>query len=510
MKIGLVATVFATLCVFPVQRSAFADDLVAAVLPLSRSPAVGQAATAFATVINTSGRNLTGCSVTLSGFPGTFVYRTTNPATNAVNGAPNQSFSLAVGASQSLFVSLQPVAAQSAKDEPLVFQCTGSTPAPSVIGVNTLLLSVGASATPDIIALVATPSGDGVVRMAGTGQAQAFALATVNVGSGGPVTVSADTGDIALPLQVSICQTNSTTGACLSPPASTVSTTINQNGVPTFSVFTTAQASLPFFPSTVRLNLRFRDSGGAVRGSTSVALSTAPTLAAGQTAGGYYLGVYRITSGPLIGQSGKAALLIAEDGETRGVSYDPFSPSTISSLFSTQSVPTSSLSYFSSGSIFAATGYQLVGGVSPAPLTLSGTVSPRSFVAGVFQLTGEAGQFYASYQSGIYERPSSLSSVSGAWTLRDLNGNAAGSLQVSANGSFSGSDGFGCQYNGNLKIIDANYNAYRINLTVSNCGQNSGVYNGLGGLFDGRSHNDSFQFDLSSPSFIETNYITRY
>ena len=95
---------FTTLGVLPSR----ADDLVASVLPLSRSARIGQTVTAFATVINSSGRSLSACSVSLPNFPGTFTFQTTNPSTNAVTGSPNAAFNLQGGASQSLVLALQP------------------------------------------------------------------------------------------------------------------------------------------------------------------------------------------------------------------------------------------------------------------------------------------------------------------------------------------------------------------------------------------------------------------
>ena len=73
-------------------HSALAADLVSAVLPLSRSTKIGQPITAFATVINTSGRALSGCSVGLPNFPGAFSYQRTNPTTNAVTRFPEYPF----------------------------------------------------------------------------------------------------------------------------------------------------------------------------------------------------------------------------------------------------------------------------------------------------------------------------------------------------------------------------------------------------------------------------------
>jgi hypothetical protein len=43
----------------------------------------------------------------------------------------------------------------------------------------------------DIVAIAATPSGDGIPRLANSG---AFALATIKVGSGAGISASADTG----------------------------------------------------------------------------------------------------------------------------------------------------------------------------------------------------------------------------------------------------------------------------------------------------------------------------
>jgi hypothetical protein len=44
--------------------------------------------------------------------------------------------------------------------------------------------------------------------------------------------------------------------------------------------------------------------------------------------------------------------------------------------------------------------------------------------------------------------------------------------------SFSGSDILGCGYSGAITIIDSRYNAYRMNLNVSNCGAANGGYEG--------------------------------
>src|SRR5262245_54541060 len=80
-------------------------------------------------------------------------------------------------------------------DLPLNFDCANTDPAPIIPGLNTLLLSASPTPTPDIMALVATPSGDGIVNISGANGVGAFAVATANVGAGDAFTVSADTGE---------------------------------------------------------------------------------------------------------------------------------------------------------------------------------------------------------------------------------------------------------------------------------------------------------------------------
>ena len=87
------------------------------------------------------------------------------------------------------------------------------------------------------MALVATLSGDGIVNIPGTNGTGIFAVATVNMGAGDTLTVSADAGGAALPVNVFICQTDPQTSACLSPPANSVTTMILTNETPTFGAF---------------------------------------------------------------------------------------------------------------------------------------------------------------------------------------------------------------------------------------------------------------------------------
>ena len=159
-------------------------------------------------------------------------------------------------------------------DVQLSFSCENSNQAAIIPGVNTILLSASATPIPDIVALAATLNNDGIVNIPGNTGTGAFAVATVNLGAGASITASADTGGATLPVNISICQTNPTTGACLSPPASSVTTTINAGATPTFAIFTTGTGSVAFDAAANRIFARFKDSGGVTRGLTSVAVRT--------------------------------------------------------------------------------------------------------------------------------------------------------------------------------------------------------------------------------------------
>ena len=126
----------------------------------------------------------------------------------------------------------------------------------------------------DVIALAASTT-PGIVELPlASGGAGAFAVATINVGAPGTLTVSVDTGSAQLPLATAICQTNSTTGQCLAPPSATVSANFTANGTPTFAIFATATGQIPFAPGSSRIFVRFKDGNGVSHGSTSEAVET--------------------------------------------------------------------------------------------------------------------------------------------------------------------------------------------------------------------------------------------
>jgi hypothetical protein len=249
--------------------------VVSAVLPSSRSVQVGVSATAFATIINLGPGTAMDCGIApITNIPAAFTYQTTNPATNAVIGSPNIPANIAEGAPQSFVFAVTPTAPMAPTDVQFSFDCANSSPAPINTGLNTLLLSASATPVPDIVALAATTTNDGIVNILGTNGIGAFAVATVNVGASGNITASADTGSASLPVNISLCQTDPANGQCVSGIGISVTTIINANATPTFGIFVQGNGTVPFDPAANRIFVRFKDSGDVTRGSTSVAVRT--------------------------------------------------------------------------------------------------------------------------------------------------------------------------------------------------------------------------------------------
>ena len=122
--------------------------------------------------------------------------------------------------------------------------------------------------------MVPEPYVNHIPTLTGTG---VFAVATVNVGAAGTVTVVADTGSATLPVNLFVCETVPATGACMSPPSTSVTTSVAANATPTFGVFVAGTGVVvPFDPGKNRVFVRLKDQAGVTRGSTSVAVTTDP------------------------------------------------------------------------------------------------------------------------------------------------------------------------------------------------------------------------------------------
>ena len=161
---------------------------------------VGAIATAFVTIINASDVALSKVRIGLrTAIPASFVFQTTDPATNAVLGIPNTPVDIPARGSQSFVIGLTPSAAFPPTE--VAFNVLG-TPVSSVSiipGVDTLLLSAAETPQTDIIASAVTPTNDGIVTIPSDTQTGVFSVAAMNVGAAGSLTVSGQTDVFAGP-----------------------------------------------------------------------------------------------------------------------------------------------------------------------------------------------------------------------------------------------------------------------------------------------------------------------
>ncbi|MBI1340570.1 hypothetical protein GC169_10250 [bacterium] len=257
-----------------------AQQVFSAVAPGSRAAVVGSPSTAFAVMLNAGSNTLTGCVIALDAgytgeLPATFSFQTAD-ASNRPSGTPGAAATIPPGSAQNFILSLTPTAAFAGREIGFRFRCNEGE-AQVFEGVNTLSFSAEGALQPDLIPIAATPSGDGVIRIGSVGGSGVMAAAVVNIGAAGVITVSADTGRYAWPLNLSTCETGSG-GACLAPPSSTpFSVAFAAGQTRFFSVFVSAdpRRSVPFLPDIARVALRFSRPDGAAAGAVSAAVTAA-------------------------------------------------------------------------------------------------------------------------------------------------------------------------------------------------------------------------------------------
>ena len=145
------------------------------------------------------------------------------------------------------------------------------------------------------------------------------------------------------------------------------------------------------------------------------------------------------------------------------------------------------------GTLYAVPGSVLVDGSVLAPVTISGgTFSERNTLDLIVQAAGVTTTISATYDP-VYERGSSIDTVAGVYTSFDIFGDTS-SFVIDANGAIAAQSNSGCVANGQVTIIDGNFNAYDVSLNVNNCAGLNGSYGGLGITQDRNAVDDEFPF----------------
>jgi len=248
---------------------------VAAVLPASRAMLMNSTATVFATVLNPADTSALACRIELdTTLDIDFEYRSADPLTNIVSGEPNPAVDIPPQGASSFVLALTPRESFTLTQLEFNFICGNSGSASVAPGINTLSLSSSIEPIADVVAIALTPSENGIAAV-GTTNFGVYAVATVNLGADAIITASPATGSW-FSGDALICETQPVTGECLAPPASSVETSMNALSTASFGVFVRSDAAIALDPASNRQTVQFVDSSGNTRGSTSVALTTAP------------------------------------------------------------------------------------------------------------------------------------------------------------------------------------------------------------------------------------------
>lgn len=209
---------------------------------------------------------------------------------------------------------------------------------------------------------------------------------------------------------------------------------------------------------------------GGGGGSSSTGVPTPPPTGGGaappapSTVGGIWQGSIPSLGVSVIG-------LVAETGEFHFLQSDDVQ------YFGTLSASGSSLS----GAYVGVTpvGFTFLDGSTTGTGTITGSVGARSSMAvqSAFRtaLNNTSTANFTLTYSAVYERPSSLATIAGNY--RDPSTNAVINVN-SAGVVFSQDATTGCVINGQVSIIDARYNAYRVQYSFSSCRGADMVLNG--------------------------------
>ena len=162
------------------------------------------------------------------------------------------------------------------------------------------------------------------------------------------------------------------------------------------------------------------------------------------------------------------------------------------------------------GTLYAAPGTTLPDGSTFAPLTITGTLSGDSLDLTI-DAAGVSISVSTTFNDSIYDRGSALATVAGVYSTFDIPhrfGDPA-SFSVDANGVIFSQSTAGCVSNGQISIIDANFNAYDVTLDVTLCGALNGMYDGLGLTVDANATDDHFIFSVFTSQSVINGHATK-
>lgn len=473
-----------------------AAEINASVLPNVRTTAFGgDPPSIFAAIANAGDATAFGCSISIDPdqftVDATLLYQTTN-SSNMLIGTPNTPVDIPAGTVQNFYLEFTPTAPFAGRQIFLSYSCDGgATNAQQIEGTNSVYLEVGGLSSPDIIPIVVTATGDGIVTVPSLGGVAAMSAAATNIGGPGPggfnsITVRPSFPGLTPTVSATICETNAS-AECLAPPTPSVVATID-SGASTFSVFVDVDDSfgVPLFPAELRLALDFEDSTGALRGRSSAALSApGPVVGPNDTPEGVYevavtLDEDRIefedllVSAIVIGPGGRVfGLESYPDNYVTFLAGDPFS-------FDASASPAPTIS-----GVLNVTLHDEVSGEESFDVGVSGdwSTNNRLFTAfsGQSGLLGPVSGTFTGVASDLYFNAYALGDLAaeyGVWELSGVaSGDRIGTVTVAADGTFSGlitisDNGSGieqCTLTGTIAIVEGGKNFLDQEFALSGC-----------------------------------------
>ena len=213
--------------------------------------------------------------------------------------------------------------------------------------------------------------------------------------------------------------------------------------------------------------------------------SSDPPPPANQSPGGIWTTQYTVTSGPNTGDMIKSVAVVSESGElyfasqnqNNGCADVGFGQASVTGNSISANINVESVQYTTVPGVNTTCSYP--DGSTTATGTISGTISQRSSlnitVSGMTSMgTALPSDTETWTFSNSYDTASSLATVAGNYT------DGSDTLSIDGNGvMFEQDPASGCVLNGTISIINAQYNAYSLSFTLSNCTGGAAVANGV-------------------------------
>jgi hypothetical protein len=187
--------------------------------------------------------------------------------------------------------------------------------------------------------------------------------------------------------------------------------------------------------------------------------------------------------------------LITADDELACLLFDPVDATLAGGA--NGSLTVSGMDVTGSGVAYSTPGYTLPDDSTAGAFTITG----GTVVAGVsLQLDVSVGAAAAAVSfayDALHERGSSLAAVAGTYDQFFIDDDPT-SFSIDAAGTLFAQTSLGCVGNGQVSLIDPSFNIYDVEITMSNCPDLDGVYQGLGTTSDLLATDDVFQLAVAT------------